>query len=457
MGLRVEDSQYPNSRAESDASQKASTSKKHNDEEQYTLNGRFNGPPLPLYHPRGGLALSLPELDPAEFGLPNPINIDDSDVRVHDGDTSRRASSRARRPPAKLRDRDAGEEEDPAAANDMTNGARKTGELQARAASPRKRRSGGGTKRKRREDDADGTYPNPPKRSRNPRGAAGAVASPLADAAAAPAEDVEMDAAPATNVPDADEARSDVAEEQKPTTRSRRKPAAPKRRGSSASETTATSISVSIAMNARKPRSLPGPARPEDEKDEAETAPLPPAEPPEAARPPAPQTNKSGSDTSEKPMELSTPPETVAEVLMAVEKIIPNASIPDKALKDAVGKLADREHSATTDDPAPKEPPPPPPRESDTPADSRGVAKDTTQTSTTPTIAELTKDTRAPTQAPADSKPPPSPGISLRAQDRPPKNEPPRAVAKPVEKPAVKPAAPAPVEEKEEGELSEDG
>ncbi|THH12469.1 hypothetical protein EW146_g7665, partial [Bondarzewia mesenterica] len=56
-------------------------------------------PPLPLYHPLGPLALSLPEIDPETFGLRStlPITIDDS---------TRRSSSRARRPAAKLRDAD---------------------------------------------------------------------------------------------------------------------------------------------------------------------------------------------------------------------------------------------------------------------------------------------------------------------------------------------------------------
>ena len=110
-------------------------------------------PPLPLYHPLGHFALSLPPLDPTSIGLPCPAGIDD---------TIRRSSSRARRPVAKLRD---GEEEiSPAAPPAIT-------ELEEKEKpSPRKRRAGGGgvSKRKRKEgDDDDATYPA--KRTRLPR------------------------------------------------------------------------------------------------------------------------------------------------------------------------------------------------------------------------------------------------------------------------------------------------
>lgn len=63
---------------------------------------------LPLYHPLGPFALSLPDLDPSAFGLPAPpATIFDDD------DPERRVSTRVRRPAPKLRD---------AAADDGSNG-----------------------------------------------------------------------------------------------------------------------------------------------------------------------------------------------------------------------------------------------------------------------------------------------------------------------------------------------
>ena len=109
-------------------------------------------PPLPLYHPLGRFALSLPPLDPTSIGLPCPAGLDD---------TIRRSSSRARRPAAKLRDE---EEISPAIPTAITEPEEKE------KPSPRKRRAGGGgvSKRKRKEgDDDDATYPA--KRTRLPR------------------------------------------------------------------------------------------------------------------------------------------------------------------------------------------------------------------------------------------------------------------------------------------------
>lgn len=126
-------------------------------------------PPLPLYHPLAPLALSLPDLDPALFGLPNSLNIDDTDLH---SDAVRRSSSRARRPAAKLRDRDHADDHPTPlpTPSDMT----PTQERDS-ARNPRKRRAGGGngasgagSKRKRKDvDDGDATYPNPAKRTRN--------------------------------------------------------------------------------------------------------------------------------------------------------------------------------------------------------------------------------------------------------------------------------------------------
>jgi hypothetical protein len=233
---------------------------------------RTQEPPLPLYHPKGSLALSLPELDPAIFGLSGlAVNIDDHDVRSSQDAEARRLSSRARRPAAKLREIVTGEEEE-THIHDTSNAANnKKAQLpdassQTRLPSPRKRRTAGpgtagnaGGKRRRKDgDDGDGTYPNPiSRRTRNPRGAAAAVASPLGgpaviqDAVLGEGDgeaDGEDGATVAAEPMDAATAR---------TTRPRRSRApVAKRRGSSASETTSTSVSVSIATNARGTRTM---------------------------------------------------------------------------------------------------------------------------------------------------------------------------------------------------------
>lgn len=114
---------------------------------------------LPLYHPQGSLALSLPPLDPTSFGLQNEIMSDEG---------GRRSSVRARRPAAKLRE---SEEEHPSTVlTPHVEPETVTQEVREKP-SPRKRRSGANSmKRKRKEvDDGDATYPA--KRTRFPRGA----------------------------------------------------------------------------------------------------------------------------------------------------------------------------------------------------------------------------------------------------------------------------------------------
>jgi len=196
-------------------------------------------PPLPLYHPLGRLALSLPELDPASLGLPVPMRIDDS---------IRRASSRARRPAAKLREaevEDGSTEFIAENAMAVTTGISSAGgtnnaparEVKERT-SPRKRRSvgGGGARRRRREtDDGDGTYPA--KRSRNLRGSA---ATGVGNTAREPSIGVEsgMTVEDTTGIVAPSAATNAIIGERR-STRSR---GIPKRRGSSASETTATSV-----------------------------------------------------------------------------------------------------------------------------------------------------------------------------------------------------------------------
>lgn len=188
-------------------------------------------PPLPLYHPQGRLALSLPEIDPETLGLRNarPITIDDP---------TRRSSSRARRPAPKLREADA-TVEPTATATDAPR----------EKASPRKRRAGqGNAKRKRREpEDGDGTYPA--KRTRNARPAAQTVSdvgSPRGSLA--PAEEAKeaevADTVEGLKVPERRSTRSRAA-----AAAAARKPNQP-RRNSSASDETQTSLSASVVQNA---------------------------------------------------------------------------------------------------------------------------------------------------------------------------------------------------------------
>ncbi|KAJ7209537.1 hypothetical protein GGX14DRAFT_451853 [Mycena pura] len=132
-------------------------------------------PPLPLYHPLGRLALSLPPLDPAQFGHSVAISVDDSDG-------GRRSSVRSRRPAAKVRETD--EDDVPIRApisNVSAIAAVAAREIKEKA-SPRKRRGGGGggVKRKRRDaEDGDATYPA--KRTRNSRSAANTSGGALAE------------------------------------------------------------------------------------------------------------------------------------------------------------------------------------------------------------------------------------------------------------------------------------
>lgn len=113
-------------------------------------------PPLPLYHPLGRLALSLPPLDPASVGLPTPVRTDDLI----------RSPARVRRPSGKSRE--ARVEVDSTTLPLATTSPIFDIEVRDKS-SPRKRKTGVSSKRKRREaDDGDATYPA--KRSRMPRG-----------------------------------------------------------------------------------------------------------------------------------------------------------------------------------------------------------------------------------------------------------------------------------------------
>jgi hypothetical protein len=182
-------------------------------------------PPLPIYHPLGRLALSLPELDP---GMRPPSSLNSAD------DAMRGTASRPRRPAARARD-----------AADADNGDSGTplpvpveAPTPPEKPSPRKRRSGGQTnsRRRRREaDDGDATYPA--KRTRANR------APPIA---ASDSGSIGNGVDPA----DADGTEEGVKAPERRSTRSRAaaqvKPP-PVRRNSSASDRTQTSVSVSVA------------------------------------------------------------------------------------------------------------------------------------------------------------------------------------------------------------------
>ncbi|KAH9002154.1 hypothetical protein EDB86DRAFT_2901536 [Lactarius hatsudake] len=177
-------------------------------------------PPLPIYHPLGRLALSLPELDP---GMRSSLNSAD--------DAMHGTASRPRRPRVRdAADADNGDTGTPLVPVEPPAPSEKP--------SPRKRRSGGQTnsRRRRREaDDGDATYPA--KRTRASR----APAVPASDSGSL---------GNGADAPDADGTEEGVKAPERRSTRSRAaaqvKPP-PVRRNSSASDRTQTSVSVSIA------------------------------------------------------------------------------------------------------------------------------------------------------------------------------------------------------------------
>lgn len=203
-------------------------------------------PPLPLYHPLGRLALSLPDLDPATIGLTLP---------TYTQDDSRRSSGRTRRPAAKLREVD-----DEAGSLPVIASALPT-EVKEKA-SPKKKggaRPGAGMKRKRKDPDEDATYPAK-KTTRQPRGATQSSRFPTSPPDAIPPP------------PPVLESTADAQEEKRPERRSTRSARGSLlRRDSSASEATATSVSISVAVNGKhkSPQAMQS-RSPEAEKPDAE-------------------------------------------------------------------------------------------------------------------------------------------------------------------------------------------
>ena len=182
-------------------------------------------PPLPIYHPLGRLALSLPQL---ELGVHPQGALNQTD------DTTRSASSRARRPAARVRDATDTDSVDAA----MPLAVPGDPPAAPEKPSPRRRRNNGqsNSRRRRREaDDGDATYPA--KRTRANRAPAvapsdgGSPGNGGADAADVGVSEEGMKA------PERRSTRSRAAAQAKP----------PVRRNSSASDRTQTSVSVSIA------------------------------------------------------------------------------------------------------------------------------------------------------------------------------------------------------------------
>ena len=181
-------------------------------------------PPLPIYHPLGRLALSLPQLD---FSA-HPQGT------LNQADDASRSASRSRRPAARVRD--AADTDSVDASTPLAVPA--DAQIPPEKPSPRKRRAGGqsSSRRRRRDaDDGDATYPA--KRTRANRAPAvppsdgGSPGNGGADAADVDGSEEGMKA------PERRSTRSRAAAQAKPLPR----------RNSSASDRTQTSVSVSIA------------------------------------------------------------------------------------------------------------------------------------------------------------------------------------------------------------------
>ena len=181
-------------------------------------------PPLPIYHPLGRLALSLPQLDLSAHPQSSLSQTDDA---------SRGAASRSRRPAARVRDAADTDSVDANTPLAMPADA----QISPEKPSPRKRRAGGqsSSRRRRRDaDDGDATYPA--KRTRANR------APPV------PPSDGGSPGNGGADAADVDGSEEGMKAPERRSTRSRAAAQAkPVRRNSSASDRTQTSVSVSIA------------------------------------------------------------------------------------------------------------------------------------------------------------------------------------------------------------------
>jgi hypothetical protein len=183
-------------------------------------------PPLPIYHPLGRLALSLPQLD---FSVHPQSSLSQTD------DAARGAASRSRRPVNRVRD--AADTDSVDAGTPLSVPA--DAPIPPEKPSPRKRRNNGqsSSRRRRRDaDDGDATYPA--KRTRANR------------APAVPPSDGGSPGNGGADGADVDGSEEGVKASERRSTRSRAAAQAkppPARRNSSASDRTQTSVSVSIA------------------------------------------------------------------------------------------------------------------------------------------------------------------------------------------------------------------
>jgi len=181
-------------------------------------------PPLPIYHPLGRLALSLPQLD---FAAHLQSSLSQNDERG--------GASRSRRPANRVRD--VADTDNVDAGSPLAVPA--DAQIPPEKPSPRKRRTGGpsSSRRRRRDaDDGDATYPAKRTRANRappvPPSEGGSPGNGGADAADVDGSEEGMKA------PERRSTRSRAAAQAKPP---------PVRRNSSASDRTQTSVSVSIA------------------------------------------------------------------------------------------------------------------------------------------------------------------------------------------------------------------
>lgn len=216
----------------------SSSDKGHQNHDSWGRRRHSATPSLPLFHPYGRLALSLPPLDPTRYGLPILANPDKIESKP---------SLRTRRSPTKPREVE--DEPSPIASSVSTIAAVAAQEIKERA-SPRKRRAGGAKRKRKDPEDADATYPA--KRTRHPRGANGQGVDDESVADGAQPEEVEPVAEAAPELSDSAKRRSTRAK------------GSIKRRDSSASETTSISGSANVISGNAGPTDTTSP--PDEDK-----------------------------------------------------------------------------------------------------------------------------------------------------------------------------------------------
>ena len=232
----------------------SSSEKGHQNHDSWSRRKRFAIPSLPLFHPHGRLALSLPPLDPTPYGLPILANPDKIEAKP---------SLRTRRSPTKPREV---EDEPSSITPSVSTIAAVAAQVEMKErASPRKRRAGGAKRKRKDPEDADATYPA--KRTRHPRGVNGQGVDDESVVDGAQPEEGE----PVT------EAAPELSDSAK--RRSTRAKGGIKRRDSSASETVSISGSANVISGnaAAGPTDTTPPADAEPEQKAEDVAADPPA------------------------------------------------------------------------------------------------------------------------------------------------------------------------------------